>query len=238
MKTPVGRSFPVVALVLAALAAVAGSVPRALAQTQEAVPVSVSPALPADGDAILVSADVIAPVDASAGLIKVEGGQITLYVNAPILSPTPPGVLQHLEWSLAALPAGSYSLSISLPNVPTLGFAVRPRAARLDLVGGRFQVSVAALQSGASPAAVRLSDSGGYFTFFDPANIELTFKIIDGRAVNSHYWVFIASMTDTPLMVTVTDTQAPGCGSTRPCTSRTYTNPPHTNQNFIDVVAF
>jgi hypothetical protein len=46
-------------------------------------------------------------------------------------------------------------------------------------------------------------------------------------------------MTDTPLTVTVTDTQAPICiGGTRPCPSRTYTNPPHTNQNFIDVVAF
>ncbi|HVR06813.1 MAG TPA: hypothetical protein VMW75_02095, partial [Thermoanaerobaculia bacterium] len=108
----------------------------------------------------------------------------------------------------------------------------------LGLIGGRFQVAVAALEAGATPAGVPLSDSGGYFTFFDPSNIELTFKVIDGRAVNGHYWVFVASMTDTPLTITVTDTQAAGCGGGHSCPTRTYTNPPHTNQNFIDVVAF
>jgi hypothetical protein len=36
----------------------------------------------------------------------------------------------------------------------------------------------------------------------------------------------------------VTDTQAASCGSGATCPSRTCTNPPHTNQNFIDVAAF
>jgi hypothetical protein len=234
-----GRRIPVVAVVVAAVTAFAGAGPGAKAQTQDAVPINLSPALPAEGDAILVSADVFAPPDASGGLVNVEGGQVTLYVDAPVLSPRPPDALQHLEWQLPALPAGSYRVSISLSNVPDLGFAVRPRTAVLGLIGGRFQVSVAALQAGAIPAAVQLSDSGGYFTFFDPANVELTFKVIDGRAVSNHYWVFVASMTDTPLTVTVTDTQGADCsGGGRPCPSRTYSSPPHTNQNFIDVVAF
>jgi hypothetical protein len=39
----------------------------------------------------------------------------------------------------------------------------------------------------------------------------------------------------------MTDTQAASCqlaGSPPHCPARTYVNPPHTNQNFIDVAAF
>jgi len=240
MKTRDRRSVPVVAVVLAVAAALVCGVAGARAQppTPSVTPINISPALPADDDAIVVSADVLVPAAASAGPVSVQGGQITLYVNAPQLSPAPPGGRALLQWQLPALPAGSYNLSISLIDVPSMGFVVRPRAALLGLGGSRFQVSVVDQQPGASPAAVQLSDSAGYFTFFGSANVELTIKIVDGRAVNGHFWIFVASMTDTPLTLTVTDTQAGNCASSNTCPTRTYTNPPHTNQNFIDINAF
>ena len=240
METRHRRGVPVVAVVLAVAAVLAFGVPvaRAQSQTQSATPINISPALPADDDAIVVSADVFAPPAASAGTVTVEGSQITLYVNAPQFSPQPPGALQHLQWQLPAMPAGGYNLSVSLVAVPSMGFVVRPRTAQLGLFGSRFQVSVTDQQAGASPAAVQLSDSAGYLTFFGSANVELTVKIVDGRVVNGHYWVFVASMTDTPLSLTVTDTQVGNCASTKTCPTRTYTNPAHTNRNFIDVEAF
>jgi len=239
METRDRRGLPVIVVVLGMLAALACGLPvTSAAQTQNAVPTNLSPALPAEDDAIVVTADVIAPPAATAGTYHIDGHQVTVYANAPLLSPAPPGYLQHFQWQLAALPAGSYTLFVSLPNVPSMGFVVRPRAAQLGLVGSRFQVTLADHQGGATPAAVQLSDSGGYFTFFDTTNIELTVKIVDGRALNGHFWIFVASMTDTPLSLTMTDTQVNNCSASNSCPSHTYTNPPHTNQNFIDVAAF
>jgi hypothetical protein len=240
METRKRSGMPVAVVIFVVLVALACGLPvMSAAQTQSAVPVNFSPALPAEDDAILVTADVIAQPDAAAVSFNIVGNQIELYADQAPVSPVPPGVLKHLQWQLPALPAGSYTASVSLPGVPNVALVVRPRTAQLGLVGSRFQVTLADHQTGATPAAVQLSDSGGYFTFFDPANIELTIKIVDGRALNGHFWVFVASMTDTPLSLTVTDTQAGGgCGTFNNCPSHTYTNPPHVNQNFIDVAAF
>ncbi|HEX6862270.1 MAG TPA: hypothetical protein VF414_05610, partial [Thermoanaerobaculia bacterium] len=80
---------------------------------------------------------------------------------------------------------------------------------------------------------VPLTRESGYFWFFDPDNIELTVKILDGRAVNGKYWVFIASMTDVAYMVEVEHCASRfdpfGCGSVY------YRNVQGMNQNVVDV---
>jgi hypothetical protein len=235
MKTEAGRSIPFAAMVLVACAALPCGLSSAAAQTQPPAPIAISPALPAEGDLIFASLDVSGPPAFPLGPL-VEGSNILLGFSQPPVSPQPPPTTTHLQWALGSLPAGNYSITLNNGTGPSLGFAVKPRAALLGLMGGRFQMSVADQVAGASPAAVQMSDAGGYFTFFDPTNVELTAKIVDGRAVNGHYWVFVASMTNTPLTITVTDTQTGHCGSS--CPTRTYSNPPNTNQNFIDVEAF
>jgi hypothetical protein len=149
--------------------------------------------------------------------------------------------LVHLVFNLPALPVGYYTVVTDVEGVPNFGFAVRPHTATLDLAS-RFLVSVTDQQPGATPTAVRLSDAGGYFWFFDPADIEITVKIVDGRTINNRFWVFIASMTDTPLAVTVTDTSVQGCvpggSGSSACPFKTYSTTTRTNQNFIDVNAF
>jgi len=220
---------------LAVAVALTGAAPSAVAQQQSPTPITLSPAQPAAGDAIRVEADLVFAPDANTETPQIIGQQIMLPIGAPVVSPQPPGTLQHFEWVLPALAVGNYT--IQAPSA-TLGFTVRPRATQLDLVSERFQVTVAGQQSGASPAAVSLSDGGGYFSFFDPTNVELTVKLIDGRPVNGQWWVFIASMTNTAFTVTVTDTLNKDCLRTANCPTRTYTNPPDTNQNFIDVAAF
>jgi hypothetical protein len=235
MKTAAGRSVPLVTMVLVACAALPGGLSSAAAQTHPAAAVALSPALPAEGDLIFASLDVTGSPAFPLGPL-VEGSNIFLGFSQPPLSPQPPPTTTHLQWALGALPAGNYSITLNNGTAPNLGFAVKPRAALLGLMGGRFQMSVTDQVAGASPAAVQMSDADGYFTFFDPNNIELTAKIVDGRAVNGHYWVFVASMTNTQLTITVTDTLTGHCGSS--CPTRTYSNPPNTNQNFIDVEAF
>ena len=245
MQTGAGRSaarryipIVIVAVVLVACGgALPGGIPNATAQAQPPAQVAVSPALPAEGDSIVASLDVTGlPALASDPLIR--GSVVFLRFSQPPLSPQPPSTTTRLQWALGALPAGNYTVMLNDVAEPSLGFAVRPRVAVLQMMSGRFRMAVADQQAGASPAAVQMSDAGGYFTFFAPENVELTAKIVDGRAVNGHFWVFVASMTNTPLTVTVTDTQANDCRGSSACPTRTYGNPPNTNQNFIDVEAF
>jgi CSLREA domain-containing protein len=69
---------------------------------------------------------------------------------------------------------------------------------------------------GAARAAEFTSDSG-YLTFFDPNNVEVTVKVLNGCGFNNRYWVFLAGMTNVEVTVTVTDTATGAV--------KTYTNP-------------
>jgi hypothetical protein len=46
----------------------------------------------------------------------------------------------------------------------------------------------------------------GAFWFFDPGNLELTLKVLDGCGVNQRFWVFLTGVTDVGVEVTVEDT--------------------------------
>jgi CSLREA domain-containing protein len=63
----------------------------------------------------------------------------------------------------------------------------------------------------------RLTADSGFFWFFDPANIELTVKVLNGCGVNDRYWVFLSGLTNVEVTVTVTDTQTGAV--------KTYTSP-------------
>src|SRR5262249_35114872 len=66
-------------------------------------------------------------------------------------------------------------------------------------IPGRFRTSVVwRTQEGAanSGTAVPITSNTGAFWFFDPSNLELVVKVLDGRAINGHFWVFYGSMTD------------------------------------------
>lgn len=59
--------------------------------------------------------------------------------------------------------------------------------------------------SGVGTAVPFTSDSG-LITFFDPDNVEMLVKVLDGCGVNRRFWVFFAATTTVELTVTVTDT--------------------------------
>jgi hypothetical protein len=45
-------------------------------------------------------------------------------------------------------------------------------------------------------------DTGGFW-FFDEDNVELMVKVLDGRRVNGHWWVFYAGLSDVEYTLTV-----------------------------------
>ena len=63
----------------------------------------------------------------------------------------------------------------------------------------------------------RLTARSGDFWFFEPDNVEMVVKVLDGCALNGHMWVFAAGVTDLQVTTTVRDLST---GK-----ERTWTNP-------------
>ena len=108
----------------------------------------------------------------------------------------------------------------------------QPSATALCLAGGRFRVEAhwRTLTGNGPGQAVALTPDTGYFWFFDPANVEVILKVLDGRSVNQHFWVFYGALSDVDYDLTVTDTVT---GATR-----RYTNPPGNLASVADTTAF
>jgi hypothetical protein len=78
--------------------------------------------------------------------------------------------------------------------------------------------------------AVPLTGDTGAFWFFDPANLELMIKVLDGGAVNGHFWVYYGSLSSVEYTITVTDTATGAV--------KTYHNAPGQLASQADVNAF
>lgn len=50
------------------------------------------------------------------------------------------------------------------------------------------------------------ADESGFMWFFDPSNLELVVKVLNGCSLNDRFWVFAAGLTDVAVRLTVTDT--------------------------------
>jgi hypothetical protein len=146
-------------------------------------------------------------------------------------SPAPQGVFQSLDsgstwspidaglardalrvWSVAIDPTGTYLHAITQdPGV----FDYQISSCALDahtlcLNNGRFAVTADFQSTPEGPSApataVPLTTDTGYFWFFDPSNIELVTKVLDGCAVNGNYWFFASGLTSVGVQISVTDT--------------------------------
>ncbi|MDQ2871037.1 MAG: hypothetical protein M3S32_09860, partial [Acidobacteriota bacterium] len=106
-------------------------------------------------------------------------------------------------------------------------------ATSLCLNGGRFKVQatfrVPPGQTATAQSTGIAADSGAFW-FFSPNNLELLVKVLDGRAFNAKYWVFIASGSGVEYTVTVTDTTNAAV--------KTYVNPFGTLASTADIQAF
>jgi hypothetical protein len=109
----------------------------------------------------------------------------------------------------------------------------------LCLLDGRFRVEVEwhdHINPGNNngPGQVQTSPVGGsktgVFSFFNPSNIELIVKALDGGPVNGHFWLFYGALSTVEYWVTVTDTETGD--------SNTYHNPPDELCGVGDTAAF
>jgi large repetitive protein len=115
-----------------------------------------------------------------------------------------------------------------------LGKAVcDPAPSALCLGEGRFVVTVAWKDFQGHTGlgmAVPLTGDTGAFWFFNASNLELIVKVLDGTAVNGHFWVFYGALSNVEYTITVTDVQT--------FRQRTYTNPSGRFASAADTEAF
>src|SRR4029077_12263275 len=108
-----------------------------------------------------------------------------------------------------------------------------PTPTALCLQGSRFQAEVTwtAPGFGSGPGqAVPLTGDTGYFWFFSNSNVELMVKVLDGRGVNRHFWVFYGGLSDVAYTLTVTDALTGA--------REVFTNPQGRLASVADVTAF
>jgi len=128
-------------------------------------------------------------------------------------------------------PDGSIWVAIDTDGWGTPGSVLRysfdtspcvPDASTLCLGGGRFRVTVSWEAVGGASGSGRgvALGTSGYFWFFDPSNVELVAKVLDGCGANGHYWTFAAGLTQVGVTLNITDTAT--------WASHTYTSAPGT----------
>jgi hypothetical protein len=99
---------------------------------------------------------------------------------------------------------------------------------------GRFEVRVDWRNqrngaTGAGGARIDTAKSGSFW-FFDPGNVELLVKVLDGRSLNGAFWVFLGGISDVEYWVRVRDSSSGAV--------RVYRNPPGNLCGQSDTAAF
>ncbi len=83
---------------------------------------------------------------------------------------------------------------------------------------------------GGTGYALPQTDDTGAFFWVDPENIELVIKVLDGRSINDHFWVFYGALSNLEFSLVVTDTETGVC--------KEYINPRGTFASIGDTEAF
>jgi hypothetical protein len=216
------------------------AVPR-LAGAQIAATLALSPAYPSSADAIDIALESCLPETTAVSRPAVSGSTVALVLAttpAPCALDSTTATRRH--FTIAPLPAGSYTVQLEQGDqvFAATGLDVQAEPSSLFLLD-RFHVE--AFWTGPDgiehPAgAARVSEESGTFWFFSDDNAELTLKLLDGRPVNGHFWVFIGALTNVAWRVHVVD-RGIACVAA-PCGEKDYrasTGMPH---NVIDLGAY
>jgi hypothetical protein len=134
-----------------------------------------------------------------------------LFLTVPPADLDPSGVLVARVTAADGAIGGTYEISAGsgiASDQPAGGTCVSS-SFNLCLKQDRFAIEVDwqdfSGQQGHGVAMPLTSDTGSFW-FFGPDNVELVIKVLDGRAINGHFWVFYASLSSVKFTVRVTDT--------------------------------
>ena len=123
-----------------------------------------------------------------------------------------PASSEPQQWTLAGetiyFSANDGLLGPQIWKMETGSSNCEPSDRALCLNDDQFQIDVVVSDSlgNARRAPSRpITDDTGSFWFFDPANLELMVKVLDGQVINDHFWTFFGSLTDVEFFLTVTD---------------------------------
>jgi hypothetical protein len=163
------------------------------------------------------------------GSVKTDGTDVQ---TIPLPDRPPNGNRPH---RITAGPAGDNSVWFTEPSSARIGrITGLASPTELLLQGGRFKLDVTwqVPPQGTSGVgtAVPIAPDTGAFWFFSPSNFEMMVKVLDGRAINGHWWVFLGALTNVQFDLTVTDL---GTGAVW-----TYHNPYGTQPTVQDTSAF
>jgi hypothetical protein len=205
-------SLPLLAVLfcLAALAA-----PLAAEAPEDDVLLRVTPAQPYDNDSVTLHYQVFTSPCINEGVSRNGNNFDLVFGPCPILPPGPTVI--NIDVELSSLAPGTYQMRYLFGTtlIEAHTFTVRealgtcrPDATVLCLGDRRFRVEStwqANGQSGAGQAAAITRDTGR-FSFFQASNVEVVVKVIDACALDGHFWVFAAGLTNVRTVLTVTDT--------------------------------
>ena len=176
------------------------------------VEIAIVPELPAATDALVLSLTGSGP-NPSIGVPELDSARrIRIAWDFGALQGLP--ILPHTLESapIGPLPAGVYVLEVYETGetqrlLAVSDFEVLPDP---ETIGdGRFEIEVSWKDFEGTEGQGRLvaapsSDSALYW-FFHPDNWELMVKVLDGCAINGHFWVFAAASTDVEYTVDIRD---------------------------------
>ena len=240
MKTSIVRSFTLLSLLLAASTGAA------------ATEITFSPAPPVAGQLFTITFHGVAVACEDIGTLAVQSiafDTISLVVNPPGCPIIPIGVVEYTaSVAVGPLAAGSYAVQVRAEGTSVLLdfqlFEVKQAPAcnatdtALCLGGGRFEVTAEWTDfDGNDGVAHTMPDDfnglgdWGTLWFFGPENPEMTVKLLDGCAVNGHYWVFLSPASTVRYEITVRDVRTGAV--------KTYSKPLHVvPELFADTSAF
>ena len=197
------------------------------ASTQKSAVPNVRVSSPREGALVAVPA----PESVGAEPSSPQGTLLAYAWSGPSASLAGQGLLA--KSGLLPVPPGDYTLAVSQSAVASARVTGSCTAGPyLCLNNNRFRAEVTWKANGGSGAgqAEALSGDTGYFWFFDRANVELVVKVLDGRPLNGHFWVFYGALTNVEYTLRITDTVTGNV--------KTYVNPPGRFASAGDTSAF
>ncbi len=109
---------------------------------------------------------------------------------------------------LLEVPPGDHTLTVDGTAVATVRTPIASTA-RLKLNGSRLSVELSWKDAAGNTGAghpVPMSGDTGYFGLTSAGRADVIVRVLDGRRVNGHFWVYLSGQTDLEYTITLTDT--------------------------------